>query len=711
MCGIAGILRITAATDGDARSAALARPVEAAIPESWLDALDASIRTRGPDGHGRFRDRAVRADGAVVDVALVHRRLSIIDHKGGAQPMVSASPRASRGGPEHTGGTPGPPSGSSWGTDLVATIFNGCIYNHRALRQELHALGHEFATHHSDTEVLLHGWRQWRFDLAGKLDGMFAWAIWDRAAASLTLARDSFGEKPLYLRVDRATGTCDTTLIAFASSPAALPRLWPTPAGESPTAREGLIDWLRFGWGPWLPFTHVESLPPFSMRHFGLGAHEDPAATDVVFDHATIYELSAVDKCDPQFADALLRRPRDKPTTINAIREALAAAVESRLDADVPIGVFLSGGIDSSLVAAFAQRARPDIHAFTVRMSGGANTGAGAGYDESAHAAAAAKHLGLTHSILDSGSITADTLTQLIGSLGLPFGDSSLLPTHAVSAAVGNAAKVALAGDGADELFLGYDRYRAANYLGRLIALRPLAALAASVWPSPGPDPRSTRARRARFVDALAHDGYPDLLSIFPRSLLARLVPSATRDELRPLYAPLPTDRNSPNVSKAVGFDLERYLPEDLLRKVDTASMAVPVEVRAPFLAKRVTDLALQAPIHTLAGDRAARTKGLLRDLATEYLPPSLVDRPKHGFAIPIGEWFRTDQGGFKTLLLDRLCATDPFPGLGIELDRAFIRRMLDEHLGTGPSGLVQGDHSQRLYLLLVLSLWASRTT
>src|SRR5690606_25812982 len=209
VCGIAGILRVHP-------PGGPVPPPGAAIPESWLDILDESIRHRGPDGEGRFRDRAVRPDGTVVDVAMVHRRLAIIDPACGHQPMVWSASRGlwpheevnrragvmSKGDPAvgsppiaHAAGTPD--AGSS--EAQVAVVFNGCIYNHRELRRELQAAGHRFETDHSDTEVLVHGWRAWGPGVCDRLDGMYAFAIWDRAAGTLALARDRMGEKPLYI--------------------------------------------------------------------------------------------------------------------------------------------------------------------------------------------------------------------------------------------------------------------------------------------------------------------------------------------------------------------------------------------------------------------------------------------------------------------------------------------------------------------------------
>jgi asparagine synthase (glutamine-hydrolysing) len=333
--------------------------------------------------------------------------------------------------------------------------------------------------------------------------------------------------------------------------------------------------------------------------------------------------------------------------------------------------------------------------------------------DESEVAATVAKKLGLRHQILECRANPADDLVWLIHHLGLPFGDSSLLPTFWLCAAAEPHVKVALSGDGGDELFAGYVRHQAAHVLGLLGVLRHF------LWPlkamfKPGADPLSPASQRARFLDAALHESYMDLVSIFQQSA-ARQLGIAQR---APWFAYLPRlliecampvmELSSRlEVQLALASDLGSYLPSDILRKTDTASMAIPIEVRAPFLDRELA----AAAVHTRVSHLMPRgkRKGLLRRIARKYLPAEIVDRPKQGFAIPIGEWFRTDYGGMKTLLLDHLNSAEPWgpPSLGIDLNKKFVRQMLDEHLGTGMSGRITRDHSQRLYMLLVLSIWA----
>ncbi len=709
MCGIAGILKVWTPAQ---RELALRTPHAQSIPEAWLDILDDSIKHRGPDGHGRFRDRALRADGCVVDVALVHRRLSIIDHKDGHQPMVlciKGAPSASSGAAGHFGAsaigsssrpipgrllsveeleahnrrilaeahagsaTPGTSPELALGAppetthDRIAVVFNGCIYNHRELRAELQNAGHVFSTDHSDTEVLVHGWREWRERMFDRLDGMFAIALWDRSTTSWVLARDRAGEKPLFYSDEMGS----TGAVAFASTAAALSRLVAHVRGSGPSIDPDLLGhWVRFGFGPGTPSWDVQAVHPRSSLSFECGP--PPIGGHVVRWHA-----------DPRTSTALAST---EPLGAARVEALLADSVRHRLEADVPVGCFLSGGIDSSLIAHFAQQALAELgqclNTYSVRMPDPR-------YDESHASELVGRSLGVKHTTLDCEAAPAEQLLALIDQMGVPFGDSSLLPTHWVSRAARQRVKVSLSGDGGDELFCGYERHVADRWLRR--HRRLIAAIPSSVLS--GRRPKSASSKLLRLVRAARSGGYPELLAIFPS------------DDLSALGVPMSA---APDYTReGFWFDRNHYLPDDLLRKSDSAAMSVALEVRSPFLSADLIDACFRATQADLM-PRGQR-KGLLRQVARKYLPAEIVDRPKMGFAIPIGEWFRSDYGGLRTMLLDHLNSTEPFgpPSLGIDLNMAFIRKMLDEHLGTGPSGQIKRDHSQRLYMLLVLSIWA----
>ncbi|UCD75459.1 MAG: asparagine synthase (glutamine-hydrolyzing) [Phycisphaerales bacterium] len=654
MCGIGGILR----TDGQP------------IPEEWLDAIDARIAYRGPDGCGRFRDR-VEIDTPegkkTVEVAFVHRRLSIIDLEDGAQPMVSERGRTDEEG-------------------LVAVVFNGCIYNHRELRKELEAAGHKFVTDHSDTEVLIHGWREWGTNLADHLEGMYAFAIWDRGAATLYLARDRFGEKPLYVRetsTDLGGDWPDVPIAAFSSEVASLQSI---PAPDPVCG-----DYCRMQW-----------LQPFLMLGYTTDSIPGPDLLDIDVlpgESGWIFNPSeSGSSCEPTFIDTESPEPCGRD-----IEDLLDQAVARRMEADVPLGCFLSGGVDSSLIAHFARKHRLDLRTFSVKMPDPR-------YDESHHAEQVALHLATDHTTLECDPHPVEDLVHLIDILGQPFGDSSILPTYWVSKAAREHVKVAIAGDGGDELFLGYERYLAARFLTRhhrwlgLLPSRMLKRL----------NPKSRLNKLGRLGDMAR--GYSDFGVVMMEALF--MLP-----ELEDLDARFSSPRwrcsidEDHSITDALGcqggwfdmeagtdalellrdFDIENYLPGDLLRKVDTASMACALEVRCPFLDRDLASAVLAMPIDDLIP--GGKRKGLLRNIARKYLPREVVDRPKMGFAIPIGEWFRSDYGGMKTLLMDHLTSGEPFGP--ISLNRKAVQRFIDEHM----SG--RYDHSLRLFTLLTLSIWA----
>jgi len=622
MCGLGGILRRDGGT----------------VPDAWIETIDARIAHRGPDGAGVFRDRVEAPGEPPIEVVLVHRRLAVIDPDGGHQPMVRTFGRS---------GTPG--AGAE--DELVAVVFNGCIYNHRALRRELERAGHRFESDHADTEVLVHAYRAWGPGFEQRLDGMFAFALWDRAARRLVLARDRFGEKPLYTRWNPGESERTVAFCSDARALALLDRAGGAAAGEDEAERlQWLATFLQVGhdWRGGTVHPDVRAVPPTIQADID---------------------------------DLVPERPRDE-LDVQTVERLLAESVEQRLESDVPLGCFLSGGVDSSLVAAMASRVRPDLDTFTVRMPDDR-------YDESDWAARVAGHLGLRHHVLDAGARPAEDLQMLIERLGQPFADSSILPTYWVSRAARSAVTVALSGDGADEHFLGYERHvraRALNRHRRVLRLIPPAL-------ARGRDPKDRLHRLAR-AGAMARE--------MPRTGVLALKSPFTLVRLRALLGPSCWDPAVEPIGPDPMMSLRRSdladsLPADLLLKVDTASMAVALEVRSPFLGRAISDAALRAPSWSLLPD--GRRKGLLRALARTLLPAEAVDRPKMGFAIPIGSWFGEDGGGLGTMLRDHLHAADPFGPLPIDATEA--RRLAEEHW----SGRL--DHGQRLFALLTLSIWS----
>jgi asparagine synthase (glutamine-hydrolysing) len=394
-------------------------------------------------------------------------------------------------------------------------------------------------------------------------------------------------------------------------------------------------------------------------------------------------------RCDRTGHDSPLTAAQSAPDNLEGL---IDGAVARRLEADVPLGCFLSGGVDSSLVARFAKQHKPNLLTFCVRMPDRR-------FDESRHAEDVASHLGTTHLTLDPAINPADDLVKLIRLLGQPFGDSSILPTYWVSKAAREHVKVALSGDGGDELFLGYERYLAAPLLARhwrWLRYLPVSALYRA-------HPKSRWNKLARLVD-MARDfpeiGVAAMVSVFTQRQIRSLTNAASPPSLP--HGRGSSERGAEAIAALRQFDIEHYLPGDLLRKVDTASMACGLEVRCPFLDRDLARAALSMPIDHLM-PRGQR-KGLLRQIARKYLPREIVDRPKMGFAIPIGEWFRDDNlphpgSGMRTLLLDHLNSAEPFGP--IQLNKKAVQRFIDEHM----SG--KRDHGQRLFTLLTLSIWA----
>ncbi len=693
MCGIAGILRTW--PPGETPP-----PHLDAIPEAWLDILDDSIKHRGPDGEGRFRHRVTQPDGTIVDVALVHRRLSIIDHADGTQPMVLGTPPL-------RGGTPGgtalravsqtPHSSESRATSeahstaplisregspyavlptatdhhtcpkcgpgVVAVVFNGCIYNHRELRQELENAGHVFSSDHSDTEVLLHGWREWGKGLHEHLDSMHAFALWDSQVGKLILGRDVFGEKPLY---GGETGTDSPFL--FSSNMLGLAMVLPN-EGLVGFDGDDMVEWIRLGYDA--------EVGPFK-RTVQVG-HGDLVATVEESRRSSGLRRDRQHAAHPGFRT---RVKRSLPTVgsnislIQRVDDTLCQAVTDRLEADVPLGCLLSGGVDSSLIAHYANtQSATQLTTICVRMPDDR-------YDESPYAQLAANRIGSRHIVVDADPNPAEDMQLLIHTLGLPFGDSSLLPTYWACRAAATEVKVLLSGDGGDELFLGYERYSSCKYaalIGMFGFLSPIASIAAMPLARKGPKSRADKAARLLLAGAAGADqSYREILAIFPNRDADRLFDA-------PRHRPSLIDSWVDDPIDARDYDLHNHLPGDLLRKVDTASMLAGVEVRAPFLDREVARVAMALPAHRLM-PRGQR-KGLLRAVARKYLPAEIVDRPKMGFAIPIGEWFRTDYGNMRQLLYDHLESAAPFPGLaesGVEINMNFVQQILREHDAAG---------------------------
>jgi asparagine synthase (glutamine-hydrolysing) len=587
---------------------------------------------RGPDGHGISEHPRC---------TLAHARLAIIDALGGDQPMhTPRNPRHDQSGPLHL-------------------VFNGEVYNHRELRTKLVKRGFVFRSDHSDTEALLLGYRAFGKELPKHLRGMFAFAIWDENNRELYLARDRTGKKPLYFRKNGGE-------LTFASLPATLAA---DPACRPEVDQAALVTYLRVGY-------------PFGSSMIR-GISEVPPA-----------HWMTVDACGATQAERYWKPPPISHTStpigaVDSVSEVLTEAVGVRLEADVPLGCFLSGGIDSSLIAAIAQKelARQGggkLRTFSVAMPDSQ-------YDESPHARAVAEHIGSEHTeLMADASDTIADLQRLMRVAGEPTADSGILPSYWLCQTAKPHVSVALSGDGGDELFGGYDRYRAMSLLARhrwWLRWAPTGLLRSS-------NERSTMTRLRRLADAASGttpaDRYASMIHLFTDDQLRTLVPGLAEALGRDHMAGWPDESDAAHA--AMRWDLGHYLPFDLLRKVDRSSMAVALEVRCPMLDTQVADLAGHLPTSVLMPGGV--NKGLLRKLAARHLPDTIIQRPKRGFAIPIGRWFREK---LRDDLADHLNGT-VLASLGI--DPKPVKRLFDEHTQA------KADHTHRLFALLQLSLW-----
>lgn len=531
-----------------------------------FDAALAALKSRGPDA------REVLAHG---DALLGHARLAVIDISGGRQPMTAANGR-------------------------LAMVYNGEIYNFTALRRELEAAGHAFRTR-SDSEVLLTGYLHWGEAVMQKLDGMFAFAIHDKRDGSVFLARDRVGIKPLFWGEHLGGVVAASTLEPFFAL-AAFPKKLDA---------EGLRDYLAFQ-TPMAPHTLVRDI--HALRPGGcLRWTPDAGATPRHW--WTIPDASQ----DPPDRDAL----------VEETDRLLAQAVKDQLVADVPLGAFLSGGIDSSLVVHYmAQASAGSLKTFSVRF-------AETGFDESPAARAVAEQYGTEHHVLDAPELTADTLAAALADLDQPLADPAYIPTWALSRLTRQHVTVALSGDGGDELFGGYPRFldTADRYPDSTAKCLLRAMLRHGLAPA------SLTRRSLAGADLLLYRRVE--LGDYPgsRKDLRRYLAPAVADAARPqaalgLWRDLASRHGGYDRGALLRADLWTYLSENCLAKTDRASMAHGLEVRVPLLATALQDrmLKLPAEVHFDAGGG----KALLRALARRHLPESVWNREKHGFSVPL---------------------------------------------------------------------------
>jgi asparagine synthase (glutamine-hydrolysing) len=595
--------------------------------------MSARLVHRGPDDDGLFHRGPV---------ALAARRLSIIDLDHGHQPIANED-------------------GS------VVVVQNGEIYNYRELKRELQSSGHRFATD-CDTEVLVHLYEEHGEAFLERLRGMFAIALWDVREERLLLARDRFGIKPLYYRF-REGG------LSFASE---LKAMLEQPGFSRAIDPQALAAYLAFNSvpAPLTIFAEARKLPPGHL---------------LVWRHGEI-ELNRYARPRPVAAECVRTEPASELAA--ELREVLRDSIRAHLVADVPVGVLLSGGVDSGGITALAAAESPDpVKTFSIGFEE-------SGFDELSRARLVAERFGTDHHELVLRPDAVELLPKLVESFDEPFGDSSALPTYLVSELASGEVKVALSGEGGDELFGGYYTYVADLLAPRLGPLAALAAPLIEALPSSharvGFDYKAKRfARAAKLPPLERHHGWKEIFSAEQRAALrgARDAGADPLDLYRERYA---ETAGAEPLARMQDVDLGIYLADDLLVKTDRLSMAHSLELRVPFLDRRVAEFALALP--TPLKVRRLAKKRLLRQALAPLLPKQVVGGRKQGFSIPLAAWLRGPLEPFAREVLSP--ATLARQGC---LDPAAVAPLLDRHC----SG--REDLSRQLWGLIAFTLWFDR--
>ncbi len=595
---------------------------------SWVLSGRDLLRHRGPDDAGEWWS----ADKCV---GFGHRRLAIIDlSSAGHQPME----------------------------DLLGEyciVFNGEIYNFADVRSELIAKGHNFRSH-SDTEVILAAYRQWGTDCLSRLNGMFAFALYDIRRRRVFMARDRAGEKPLFYSLTDGTLRFSSELKALLADPAISRNIDP----------EALDCYLAMGFVP-------------GERCMIQGVKKLPPAHALLFDLATGH----VNKWRYWHLPELTTAASHEDELVDELEDLLEASVRRQLFADVPVGILLSGGMDSSLVAVMAARVTPKVKTYTVRFPGYAH------YDETEHARLIARHLGTEHVELEAEQSTVDLLPILASQFDEPMVDSSMIPTYLVTRLIREHCSVALGGDGGDELFGGYRHYNRLLWTEENFGWLPtslgtsIARLAEVLLP--------VGFRGRIWLQGLETDwktSLPLIATYFDRRMRRHLVGeqrnwTLVAEDVRAQRVP----KHSDLLQRVTRMDFENYMVEDILVKIDRASMLNSVEVRSPLLDYRLIEFAFgRVPSHLKATVNSRKV--LLKRLAGRVLPPQFDQERKQGFSIPLASWLQSSP--WRQFFRDVLLTPNHSP---------FCRKTVSKLLACQEKGMA---NSERLFALVLFELW-----
>ena len=613
MCGICGVVQ-----------------ADSQVTETLLRTMNDTIHHRGPDGEGYYVCNAV---------GLAMRRLAIIDVGGSEQPLYNED-------------------------KSIVVVFNGEIYNYRALRQDLINKGHQFRTD-GDGETIVHLYEEYGQDFPKYLRGQFAIGIWDSNTDSLYLTRDRYGQKPVYYYHQGET-------LIFASEIKALLKHPSVPCESAFDEPSLLANYLSYGYVPTpeTAFKGIHALRPAHILKFHQGNIASHAYWDIP--HIT-NERTITDKIAHYVA---------------LVRDALYEATELRMIADVPLGAFLSGGLDSSLIVALMQKmSNQQVKTFSIGFTGDDS------FDESAYAQEVADYLDTEHIAFRVEPHAIDLLEKLVWHHDQPFADSSAIPTFLVSQLTREHVTVALTGDGGDEQFAGYERFYAATLLKKLnIIPKPLWGFIASLvgFLPEGTGYYNSIKRAGRFARGASKPlalAYFDWVRVADAEMVKAL---ADTDDIagRDFQKMMGDD----SLASILTANQATYLPDDLLIKADRCSMAASLEARAPFLDHKLAEIVAPMPINLKLN--GSTTKYILKEVARDYLPDHIIDRKKHGFGVPLGAWLREDISPVKDLLLSERARQRNL------LNMNTIETLINEH-ETG-----QRDNNRLLWTLLTLEQW-----